>query len=110
MLRSYKYKLGNSDFNYDLAKLKKKTLKKFFSRYAAVFWGTNKSLSFLFLFQMLLNAAQNVLAINGFQVRIFLVSFFISQILVKVYKFGCQFTFIINYRRSKERRINSKKF
>ncbi|XP_069191966.1 protein tincar isoform X3 [Procambarus clarkii] len=37
-------------------------------RYAGVFWGTNKGLGFVFFSQLLLNAAQNIFAISGFQV------------------------------------------
>ncbi|XP_071527440.1 uncharacterized protein [Panulirus ornatus] len=37
-------------------------------RYAGVFWGTNKSLGLVFFIQLVLNAAQSIFAINGFQV------------------------------------------
>ncbi|XP_042234255.1 protein tincar-like isoform X2 [Homarus americanus] len=37
-------------------------------RYAGVFWGTNKGLGLVFFTQLLLNAAQSIFAINGFQV------------------------------------------
>ncbi|KAB7497118.1 hypothetical protein Anas_07725, partial [Armadillidium nasatum] len=36
--------------------------------YAGVFWGTSKGLGFLVFLQLILNAAQNVISINGFQV------------------------------------------
>ncbi|XP_064078009.1 protein tincar-like isoform X2 [Macrobrachium nipponense] len=37
-------------------------------RYAGVFWGTNKGLGLVFFTQLILNAAQSIFAINGFQV------------------------------------------
>ncbi|XP_042859825.1 protein tincar-like [Penaeus japonicus] len=37
-------------------------------RYAGVFWGTNKGLGFVFFVQLILNAAQSIFALNGFQV------------------------------------------
>ncbi|XP_045123839.1 protein tincar-like isoform X3 [Portunus trituberculatus] len=49
-------------FNYLLAHL------VYAGRYAGVFWGTNKALGLVFFFQLILNAAQSIFSINGFQV------------------------------------------
>ena len=39
-------------------------------RYAGVFWGTNKALGLVFFTQLILNAAQSIFSINGFQVSV----------------------------------------
>ncbi|MPC43320.1 hypothetical protein E2C01_036964 [Portunus trituberculatus] len=51
-------------FNYLLAHL------VYAGRYAGVFWGTNKALGLVFFFQLILNAAQSIFSINGFQVTL----------------------------------------